>query len=497
MAQLDTLDRTAGAGGVTSTCTTSNRSSVLDRKTETYDTRVQLNSEGLERPTTDKLNGKLSGVQCAALDVGVRVLCQASFDNQQRTATVVERRPLPTGFDYYVHYDDLDKRLDEWVPSNRISPYSPAAAAQAEPLLSPRGNRMDLLSPTTQSRVTRKNKRMLEDTLHLPKGISELPAGDQPLEREHQEKTKVRNIHMIELGHYEMDAWYYSPFPGIATGTEKIFMCEFCLKYMRKMKTLLRHRAKCYLRHPPGDQIYRSDGALGCPETLANGDAHPAHGFDPPISVFEVDGLKNKVYCQNLCLLSKLFLDHKTLYYDVDPFLFYILTEADRARPDTHHIVGYFSKEKVSHEDFNLACILTLPPHQRKGYGKFLIAFSYELSRKEGKIGTPERPLSDLGQVGYKSYWTRVVLDILKDHKGNLSINEISKMTAMKHDDIVSTLQSLNLIKYWKGQYIISVTPRIVDEHLKGFRGHCPSRLVDPALLRWTPYPTSAAKRPR
>ena len=34
------------------------------------------------------------------------------------------------------------------------------------------------------------------------------------------------------------------------------------------------------------------------------------------------------------------------------------------------HIVGYFSKEKESSEDYNVACILTLPPYQRKGFGK-------------------------------------------------------------------------------------------------------------------------------
>ena len=33
-------------------------------------------------------------------------------------------------------------------------------------------------------------------------------------------------------------------------------------------------------------------------------------------------------------------------------------------------------QEKESSEDYNVACILTLPQYQRKGYGKLLIEFS-------------------------------------------------------------------------------------------------------------------------
>jgi histone acetyltransferase HTATIP len=76
------------------------------------------------------------------------------------------------------------------------------------------------------------------------------------------------------------------------------------------------------------------------------------------------------------------------------------------------HLVGYFSKEKDSAENYNLACILTLPCHQRKGYGKVLIEFSYELSKVEGKTGSPEKPLSDLGLLGYRSYWSNAILEV-------------------------------------------------------------------------------------
>jgi hypothetical protein len=62
--------------------------------------------------------------------------------------------------------------------------------------------------------------------------------------------------------------------------------------------------------------------------------AHP-HPFPrscclPSPKHTQIDGRKEKQYCQNLCYLAKLFLDHKTLYYDVDLFLFYVLCETDQ-----------------------------------------------------------------------------------------------------------------------------------------------------------------------
>jgi hypothetical protein len=94
--------------------------------------------------------------------------------------------------------------------------------------------------------------------------------------------------------------------------------------------------------------------------------------------------------------------------------------------------VGYFSKEKNCQDHYNLACILTLPPFQKKGYGKFMISFAYQLSRLEGKPGTAERPLSDLGAVSFRSYWQRAVLDCLRDgQKGDVTIQEISEATMM------------------------------------------------------------------
>ena len=121
------------------------------------------------------------------------------------------------------------------------------------------------------------------------------------------------------------------------------YICEFTFKFYLSKSSLLRDQSRpTLLRHPPGNEIYRAGN----------------------LSMFEIDGSSQREYSQNLCYLAKLFLDHKTLYYDVDPFLFYVLCESDDRG---YHPVGYYSKEKYSDVGYNLACILTFPCHQRKG----------------------------------------------------------------------------------------------------------------------------------
>lgn len=163
------------------------------------------------------------------------------------------------------------------------------------------------------------------------------------------------------------------------------------------------------------------------------------------LSVYEIKGEEHKLYCQNLCLIAKLFLDHKSIYFDVSSFSFYVLTENDN---NGKHIVAYFSKEMSLATEFNLACIMVMPPYQRKGYGQFLISMSYYFSRLEKRICTPETPLSDLGKISYKSYWTNTILEKLLKYKGNLSIKELSEETGIKNDDIIYTLNELSLVQF-------------------------------------------------
>ncbi|XP_017009292.2 histone acetyltransferase MOF [Drosophila takahashii] len=412
--------------------------------------------------------------------------------------------------EYYVHYVGLNRRLDGWVGRHRISdnaddlggitvlpapPMAPdqpstsremlaqqaaaAAAAASSERQKRAGNKDYYLSYCENNRydfsdrkMTRYQKRRYDEINHVQKSHAELSASQAASEKEHESITKIKYIDKLQFGNYEIDTWYFSPFPEEYGKARTLYVCEYCLKYMRFRSSYAYHLYACERRRPPGREIYRKGN----------------------ISIYEVNGKEESLYCQLLCLMAKLFLDHKVLYFDMDPFFFYILCETDK---EGSHIVGYFSKEKKSLDNYNVACILVLPPHQRKGFGKLLIAFSYELSRKEGVIGSPEKPLSDLGRLSYRSYWAYTLLELMKNRCApeQITIKELSDMSGITHDDIIYTLQSMKMIKYWKGQNVICVTAKTIHDHLQLPQFKQPKLTIDTDYLVWNPH-SAVARAP-
>ncbi|KAH8903457.1 hypothetical protein BR93DRAFT_885002 [Coniochaeta sp. PMI_546] len=292
-----------------------------------------------------------------------------------------------------------------------------------------------------------------------------------PIRKQRKVSGPASQIECIEFGGWEIDTWYAAPYPEEYSRNRVLYICEFCLKYMNSDYVAWRHKLKCPAKHPPGDEIYRHNS----------------------VSVFEVDGRKNPVYCQNLCLLAKLFLGSKTLYYDVEPFLFYVLCEYDEWG---YHFVGYFSKEKRQSSQNNVSCILTLPIHQRKGYGNLLIDFSYLLTRVEQKTGSPEKPLSDMGLVSYRNYWRLIMCRYLLQHipadksqKRGLSIKQISDDTGMTADDVVSALEGLRCLVRdpQTGLYAFRVDLEYCREYVSKWEAKNYVQLK-PSALTWTPY---------
>ncbi|XP_050567923.1 histone acetyltransferase KAT6B isoform X3 [Cygnus atratus] len=282
-------------------------------------------------------------------------------------------------------------------------------------------------------------------------------------------ETSGRYPSVIEFGKYEIQTWYSSPYPQEYARLPKLYLCEFCLKYMKSKSILLRHSKKCGWFHPPANEIYRRND----------------------LSVFEVDGNVSKIYCQNLCLLAKLFLDHKTLYYDVEPFLFYVLTKNDEKGC---HLVGYFSKEKLCQQKYNVSCIMIMPQYQRQGFGRFLIDFSYLLSRREGQAGSPEKPLSDLGRLSYLAYWKSVILEYLNcHHEKQISIKGMSRATGMCPHDIATTLQQHSMIDKREDRFVIIRREKLISSHMEKLKANPRINEVDPESLRWTPLLVSNA----
>ncbi|RYP26294.1 hypothetical protein DL768_011764 [Monosporascus sp. mg162] len=321
---------------------------------------------------------------------------------------------------------------------------------------------------------------------------------EKPLKQQQPPPTprSDRNIDKVVLGDICFKAWYPSFYgkevlgdvSGNAGGgkdmgarmvggggkrdppvLDRLYVCPCCFKYSKELVAWWEHVRCCERKGVvPGRKVYTHPKGKGVRKTTAStaGSAAGTKGKGkkrsdvaaPTVeenaeeegewSVWEVDGESER----NLSLFAKLFLDNKSVFFDVSGFNYFLLvytphdtssppappetaaqqtsssvtsnpdqdpqppspptpptatnpSSSSSSRPPRPHIVGFFSKEKMSWDNNTLACILVFPPWQRKGLGSVLMGVSYEISRREGVLGGPEKPISELGRRGYRRFW--------------------------------------------------------------------------------------------
>lgn len=221
-------------------------------------------------------------------------------------------------------------------------------------------------------------ERTVEETdRQLVKRITDLVRKTSPAAR------PAEGISEVVLEGVRMAPQFSSPYPEEYTKHPTLHLCGGCLAYFSSELALARHKRKCRHVFPPGQLLYLD---------MDN------------VAIFLVEGQRRKAYCQSLCMLAKMFLNHKTLYYDVEPFLFYLVGEV---RDKQFIMQGYFSKEIEAGAN-NLSCIVVLPPYRKLGLGSFMIDFSYHLTRTTSSppyVAGPEQPLSEDGERAYLAYW--------------------------------------------------------------------------------------------
>lgn len=142
---------------------------------------------------------------------------------------------LYRSWEYYVHYVHCNRRLDEWVPAER---FDFSKLTDGAPSVTQVGDLSEIAKKSTRKTVKKGLKRKASES----KGASGNPYSKSKKdertaeEKEHEEATKVKNIQKIQIGKWEMDTWYYSPFPPEYAGQ---------LPHHHKERKIVKGRGRC------------------------------------------------------------------------------------------------------------------------------------------------------------------------------------------------------------------------------------------------------------
>lgn len=277
---------------------------------------------------------------------------------------------------------------------------------------------------------------------------------------------QTRNIREVAFGQFTFDTWYGNGayFAGARSGQlgtesatmprkrdglpsttgfwlETLYVCDFCFKYTSDKAKMGLHLSTCSLNRP-----FPPIGTLVYADTRGKR------------LIKKVRGFRNELFCQNLSLFGKLFLDDKSVYYNVEAYDFYVLygVSGEHEKQNlmnadvTYRPMGFFSKEVTAWEpDNNLACICIFPPYQRLHLGLLLIEFLYAAAEASGQLPLgPEFPLSPYGKQLYLRYWgKRIAFELMNSFTDEfVTLGQLAVLTGFRREDILFALEHMGIL---------------------------------------------------
>ena len=75
--------------------------------------------------------------------------------------------------------------------------------------------------------------------------------------------SQIRFPPQVQFGKYEIKTWYSSPYPQEYSHLSKLYLCEFCLRYIKTYKILQRHMVNsCFIVDVHVHQQVKSVGII-------------------------------------------------------------------------------------------------------------------------------------------------------------------------------------------------------------------------------------------